>query len=733
MNKIFKYIADFFRVQSLGRALLFRVLIFSSVITLLLTIFQILMEYRDGTRVIERQIDQVLGTVEDSLANSIWMINEEQIKLHLKGLSQYPAVSSVYLVTDSNDEFLLNGNYTPTHPMVKNVELNYNDGDKKRKLGDLAITLSLEPLFSTLRSRIAVILFGNAIKTFLVSLFILSLYRSLIGKHLESIARYTSALDADHLDNPLVLDRIPLNKDEIQSISSAINKMREQLKEDFQILEDERRALLESESRIETVSSNLPGFIFQLRGNWKSVSITFLSEGLYRYFGIDPVAHRQDLNAAARYFEKGQWNMILEDSRKQLMSQGRYIEDTPIVIEGDQRKWIRIIINCDKTSLGDYIFNGLVIDITAQKELEIHRLAMEQRMANQQKMEALGTLSSGIAHNFNNIIQGISNTLFLLRKERSQEQKATILERGESFLSQGKSLVENILTYGRTQENKAETYDIVAVIKETVELFKSSISSHHMVKTSLPKSVIEVKGDRGLFAQAILNLLINADHAIENGPGEIKVEASVSDLDHVIVCVSDNGHGINSNHLSRIFDPFFTTKPLGVGTGLGLYFVYNVVSEHHGKISVSSTSNVGTTFKMDIPKVGSLKADQDENPFAQKRKICLVDDHEALTEMLKEALERKNCDVFTFNDPNHALKSMKNQSYDFVISDQNMPGMLGNDFAWKVKDSGFNGRFILISGNPTVREHEGSVIHATLRKPFKLQELLDVLDSFNKV
>ncbi len=731
--KIFKYIGDFFRVQSLGRAMLLRVLIFSSLITLLLTIFQILMEYRDGTRVIERQIDQVLGTIEDSLANSIWMINEEQIKLQLKGLSQYPAVSSVYLMTDSGDEFLLNGNYTPSHPMVKNVELYFNDSEKKRKLGDLTITLSLEPLFSTLRSRIAVILLGNALKTFLVSLFILSLYRSLIGKHLESVARYTSTLDADHLDNPLVLQRTPFHQDEIQSISSAINKMREQLKEDFQILEDERRALLESESRIETVSSNLPGFIFQLRGNWKQVNVTFLSEGLYRYFGIDPVAHRQDLTSAAKYFEKGQWNMILEDSKKQLMSQGRYIEDTPIVVEGEQRKWIRIIIKCDKTPAGDYIFNGLVIDITAQKELELHRLAMEQRMANQQKMEALGTLSSGIAHNFNNIIQGISNTLFLLRKDRSQEQRTTILERGESFLSQGKSLVENILTYGRAQENRAEAYDIIAVIKETVELFKSSISSHHTIKTNLTEESILVKGDRGLFAQAILNLLINADHAIENGPGEITVTAANYTADMIHISVRDNGQGISNSHLSRIFDPFFTTKPLGVGTGLGLYFVYNVISEHRGKITVDSTTGSGTTFTMELPRVGIKSESSAEQVFEEKRKICLVDDHEALTEMLKEALERKNCEVHTYNDPNLALKSMKLESYDFVISDQNMPGMLGNDFAWKVKESGFDGRFILISGNPTVREHEGHVIHATLRKPFKLQELLDVLDSFNRV
>lgn len=733
MKKIFKHLSDFIRLQSLGRALLIRVLIFSSVITLLLTIFQILMEYRDGTRVIERQIDQVLGTVEDSLANSIWMINEEQIKLHLKGLSQYPAVSSVYLITDSSDEFLLEGNYTPTHPMVKNVELYFNDGDRKRKLGALTITLSLEPLYSALRSRVAIILLGNALKTFLVSLFILSLYRSLIGKHLESIARYTSALDAEHLDSPLVLERTPYGQDEIHSITSAINKMREQLKEDFQILEDERRALLESESRIETVSSNLPGFIFQLRGSWRHVSITFLSEGLYRYFGIDPVAHRQDLSAAAKYFEKGQWNMILEDSRKQLMAKGRYIEDTPILIDTDQRRWIRIIVNCDKTPAGDYIFNGLVIDITAQKELELHRLAMEQRMANQQKMEALGTLSSGIAHNFNNIIQGISNTLFLLRKDRSPEQRTTILHRGESFLSQGKSLVENILTYGRAQENKAETYDIIAVIRETVELFKSSISSHHEIKVKLGNSAVDVKGDRGLFAQAMLNLLINADHAIEKGAGEITVEAKEDGNGKVVVTVSDNGHGINSAHLSRIFDPFFTTKPLGVGTGLGLYFVYNVVSEHRGKINVSSTVNVGTTFEIVIPKVGSENDSLEEKAFKVKRKICLVDDHEALTEMLKEALERKNCDVHTFNDPNLALKSIKLERYDFVISDQNMPGMLGNDFAWKVKDSGFTGRFILISGNPTVREHEGNVIHATLRKPFKLQELLDVLDSFNRV
>lgn len=731
MKRALKRLSDIFAVHSLGKVFLLRVLLFSSILSLLLTIIQIVMEYREGTRTIERQVEQLQSTIEDSLTNSIWMINEDQIKLHLKGLSQYPSVSSVTLITDSQDEYYFAGNHKSSHPLTKEVELFFDDNGSKRLLGTLTINLSLEPLLNTLRGRIALILSSNAIKTFLVSLFILSLYRSLIGKHLEAIASYAHKLDIDHLDSPLLLERKALPKDEIESIASAINKMREQLKADFQILEDERRALLESESRIETVSANLPGFIFQLRGNWRQATMTFMSEGLYRHFGIDPIPVRQDFAALARYFEKGQWKMIMEDTKKSLMSQGRYVEDTPIFLAKNVKKWIRILVTSSKTAAGDQIYNGLVIDITAQKELELHRLSMEQRIANQQKMEALGTLSSGIAHNFNNIIQGISNTLFLLRKDRSEEQRSNILDRGETFLTQGKSLVENILTYGRNRDESSENYAVNDVIKETVELFKSSTSKHHTINLTLPEIALEVKGNRSLFGQAILNLLINSSQAITHNHGEITVELIKHD-EQAIIFVTDNGHGIDENHIHKIFDPFFTTKPLGVGTGLGLYFVYNVVLEHKGKITVESKLDAQTCFKIELPLKGHITRPSDHEA-ALNLKICLVDDHEALTEMLKEALERKGYTVTAFNDPNLALQSIKLDQYDFVISDQNMPGMLGNDFARQIKKSGFTGRFILISGNPCVHEHEAQMIHASLRKPFKLQELIDVLDSFARV
>ena len=236
-------------------------------------------------------------------------------------------------------------------------------------------------------------------------------------------------------------------------------------------------------------------------------------------------------------------------------------------------------------------------DITVQKDLQ-------KSLANAEKLAAIGKLAGGIAHEINSPLAGILAFTQVLLLEIENETSREDLEQIEIAAKMCKEIVENLLSFAH-QETKIEKRSTVHVIEElhkTIRLARGLLHKKHIkvIWNILDENEDSILGNSGQVGQIFLNLIINAIQAMDEG-GSIEIMRE-KDSHFVTLLIQDTGCGIHSDIIDKIFDPFFTTKPIGEGTGLGLSVTYSLVKQHGGEISVSSTVNMGTTFKIKFPK-----------------------------------------------------------------------------------------------------------------------------------
>lgn len=247
---------------------------------------------------------------------------------------------------------------------------------------------------------------------------------------------------------------------------------------------------------------------------------------------------------------------------------------------------------------------GLWTDVSALKRAEADRRALERQMHHSQRLEALGTLAGGVAHEINNaLVPVIALTKIVAAKlpEGSREQRNL----GTALLGAERSrdLLKQILAFSRrdVEERRRESTDVGAVLDEALRLMRATLPANIRVEVE-PAPAPAVIGDPGQLHQVIINLMTNAAQAIGRRPGRIAVRLRPdADGAHLRLSVADTGCGMDEATLARIFEPFFTTKQVGEGTGLGLSVAHGIVKDHGGCIEVTSTVGCGTCFDVVLP------------------------------------------------------------------------------------------------------------------------------------
>ncbi len=357
---------------------------------------------------------------------------------------------------------------------------------------------------------------------------------------------------------------------------------------------------------------------------------------------------------------------------------------------------------------------GIIRDITELKELEMH-------LAQAQKMEAVGRLAGGIAHDFNNILTSIYGNAELAQFHASENLQASSAIQDILIASErGSDLTRQLLTFSRKQMVKKSILDINTILKRAESMIKPIIRSNITVEMNTSDSLWLVKGDPSQIEQVILNLVINARDAMEEG-GTISIETSniyydqpvkdgretISPGHFVLLSVNDTGSGIPPEYLDKIFEPFFTTKQEGKGTGLGLATIYGVVKHLGGYIVVQSVLDVGTTFRVYFPSTDQMapattqveqKAVSTE--LGGQEFILIVEDDNAVRTVLINTLHRYGYRVHGIDNAEEAITWLSNQSAlpDLVVLDMVMPGMNGITFHDKIRDHYPSLRFLFISG-----------------------------------
>lgn len=342
------------------------------------------------------------------------------------------------------------------------------------------------------------------------------------------------------------------------------------------------------------------------------------------------------------------------------------------------------------------------VDVTERKRAERRKEELEEQLRHTQKLEALGTLAGGIAHDFNNILAAIFAYTELAHLD-VHDPKETVEHLMELKKAAGRArdLVQQILTFSRRQGQERTPIQLEPVVQEALRFLRSTLPSTIEMDTRVEQDLPRVLGTSIQIHQVILNLCMNAAHAMRTASGRLTVTLDVmtftpgsmptsSELRagrYIRLVVSDTGHGMPPEIQSRIFDPFFTTKPQGEGTGLGLAVVHGIIRDHDGAVRVSSQPGQGTSFEVFLPTLEWAQADARTSiaPCAPGRgeRVLFVDDEPGLCLAWQSLLERLGYRVTTHTDPFAALTELgrHDRKFDVVITDLTMPRMTGTELA----------------------------------------------------
>lgn len=363
------------------------------------------------------------------------------------------------------------------------------------------------------------------------------------------------------------------------------------------------------------------------------------------------------------------------------------------------------------------LFRGYVQDITPDKENKQKEKALNAQVLQLQRLETIGTLASGIAHDFNNILGAIRGWSELA--ERHCGDNANVLDDIKHIqiaTERARDLVKQILTFSREIEEERMPTEPAAILEETVKMLRSTLPSSVNLNTKIDQSTAKISANAGEIQQVIMNLGINALHALPDAMGDITIGLRQttknlhpkSGLDIMTpvaeITVSDTGCGIPAEIQSRIFEPFFTTKALGEGTGLGLSVVHGIIVNHGGKINVQSSPDLGTIFTIDIPLCKPDSAAEEISSRMPEQRgtehIILVDDEPEITDSLARNLKGLGYQLTIFSDSAEALDAFaKNpSSFDLIISDQIMPKLTGSELITEMRKIKPNLPAIIMTG-----------------------------------
>lgn len=350
---------------------------------------------------------------------------------------------------------------------------------------------------------------------------------------------------------------------------------------------------------------------------------------------------------------------------------------------------------------------GLVEDLTESKRFAAERAKLEEQLRQKYKMEAVGVMAGGIAHNFNNNLGIILGNLELAEiREREGKSLTDMLRNAKTAVLRSRDLVQQILTYSRQGGQKKGSLHAALVLDETLKLLRSTLPATIRLNEHLAADAAElcIEGDAGQLQEALLNLCTNAIHAMdEEGELHISLERTVLDQieipaqyssspgPYIRIAVSDTGCGMDDDTMARIFDPFFTTKDVDQGTGMGLASVQGIVEQHGGVIRVDSAPGLGSRFALYFPLSQAETTEEISQEIVEppqgREKILLVDDEPMLVELGQSMLEELGYQVSPLTDSRQALDLfVANQHFfDLVITDQTMPGLTGRELIAQVK------------------------------------------------
>jgi PAS domain S-box-containing protein len=423
-----------------------------------------------------------------------------------------------------------------------------------------------------------------------------------------------------------------------------------------------------------------------------------------------------------------------------------YDEELQIITTQGQRVWVRTIGQAVRNEEGEIVeIEGAFQDISERKRLEAQLLRA-------QRMESIGTLAGGIAHDLNNVLSPILLSVPLLRQSLTSERDLRRLTLLNESAQRGAELVRQVLAFARGAQGQRIPIQVDEVVQDVVRLLRETLDKNIIIEQQMPEQTWTVRGDPTQLHQVLVNLCVNARDAMPAG-GTLSISVANLHLDgpsatihpdacpgtYVQLTVADNGNGIPTEIVDRIFDPFFTTKPIGEGTGLGLATVQGIVKGHGGFITVYSELDHGTAFRIYLPaqpnpSLHGQQHDQQPTTPGQGELILVVDDEPAVRTAIQHTLESYGYRAVLAEDGAEALSIYAQQGHQIaaVLTDMMMPVMDGLATIHALIRLNPHVRIIAASGlmmNDTILQARTAGACDFLSKPFTAEALLHALNT----
>ncbi|WP_128926387.1 ATP-binding protein [Bradyrhizobium guangxiense] len=738
--------------SGVGPRLLAAVLLFSSVVTLTLTALQLYLDYDREVGLIETRLDEIGRSTTGSLGESLWNLDQNQLKLQLDGILRLPDIraAEVREIADRPNPIRLAVGEPGTRSVVmRDYPLTYGVQGSARGIGVLHVEATLTDVYQHLLNRAVVILASQAAKTFLVSLFIIYMVHLLVTRHLVAIAEFVSKYNLARPPPPLRLERRPpYDADELDKVIDAFNAMCATLERAYGELREananlerdltiRRRAEADaraSEQRFRDYAETASDWFWETGPDHK---FTYLSDRVIA-FGMDPhvrIGTRRIDTALDRETESEKWRAHLatldrHEPFRKFEYRGRDARGRMhhFSVNGQP------VFDADGRFLG---YRGSATDLTAQHETE-------ERLRQSQKMDAIGQLTGGVAHDFNNVLTVITGTIEIIRDGLADKPElAAIAQLIDDAAARGAEITSQLLTFARRQPLEPREIDVNALVIETAKLLKPTLGEHIAIETRLADDAWSAMADPSQLSSAIVNLAVNARDAMPGG-GRLVLETANRELDgtsgdgavrgaFVMVAVSDTGHGIPPDIRERVFEPFFTTKGVGRGTGLGLSMVYGFAKQSGGTVAIESEEGRGTVIRLFLPRsmgeAPARTAPVQALATARGHEVILVVEDDPLVQGYVIAqLGSLGYRTLVAGDGASALALVdQGAKFDLLFTDIIMPGgMNGRELAEAVRLRRPGVKVLYTSGySDDAIVHEGHLDPgvALLGKPYRKSEL----------
>jgi two-component system cell cycle sensor histidine kinase/response regulator CckA len=515
---------------------------------------------------------------------------------------------------------------------------------------------------------------------------------------------------------------------------------------EWQLVHDRRvaeEALRESEVRFRTLSENAPDIVY-----------TLSHDGRFTY--VNPAWEKILGHPAYEVMGRPLTEFVAEEDRDDVESLLIRVCAGPDAIQGLKGAFLHkngtrriFLVSCGPNVNPEGRVTGavgLLKDITATIQLE-------SQLLQSQKMEALGTLAGGVAHEFNNVLTAIKGYTQLMAIDKEMpESLRELLDKIDEATGRARDLTRKLLTFSRIESGVKTAVDINTVVNTVVDLILHTFPRNIKVQLNLDKDIGIISANSTQLEQVVLNLSLNAKDAMPDG-GELTFTTAPRRLDesfcrvnpwatpghYVVLSVADAGSGIAPHDVTRIFEPFYTTKEAEKGTGLGLSVAYSIIRSHSGGILVDSRPANGTRFDLFFPiqevPVEEVPDETISAPFikGQGEHVLVVDDEDAVREVTRSALENFGYQVDEATNGAEALKAVQmardaDRPYHLILLDLAMPIMDGRECYHRLINQDAPPRILIATGHLSDREtfeEKFPQAMGLLQKPFDLRTLLD--------